>query len=294
MRERFMKCRRPSIRSRGIRPPETRGDALRTARIHSFRLAGTMPPGYIRRALRKARVGTEPGPVHMKRRHPIITIEGVAYVRVPVRTHRVTAKDDMVELCDTYSRPLRQAGDVLFVSEKVCAVTQGRAIPADRIRVGVLARLLWRFVRKVPYGIGLRSPETMQCAIDECGAGRILAAALVGGFTRLLGRRGDFYRIAGPGAATIDAHGTSPLQPDCVILGPNDPAGLARRIAEATGLPTAIVDVNDVGGSWVLGSAGIEDPGRIERILMDNPLGQKDEQTPLGLIRRHNAPNLKH
>ena len=61
---------------------------------------------------------------------------------------------------------------------------------------------------------------------------------------------------------------------------------LARKIAEATGLPAAITDVNDIGGSWVLGSHGIDDPRLIEDILRDNPLGQKAEQTPLGLIRR--------
>jgi hypothetical protein len=46
-----------------------------------------------------------------------------------------------------------------------------------------------------------------------------------------------------------------------------------------------VVDVNDIGGSWTLGSAGIDNPKRIEAILKDNPLGQKAEQTPFGLIR---------
>lgn len=220
--------------------------------------------------------------------NPLITVRNIVWRRVPVKTHRVTETDNIVEVCDRYSKPLRQAGDVLFVSEKVCAVTQGRAIPAASIKIGWLAKLLWPRVRKVSYGIGLRSPETMQCAINECGHVRILAAAILGGFTRALGRRGDFYRIAGMQAATIDAHGTSPMQPDCVILGPKDPMGLAKKIHEATGLPAAVVDVNDIGGSWVLGSDGIEDVKLIEDILRDNPLGQTDEQTPLGLIRREN------
>ena len=225
-----------------------------------------------------------------KQRNPLITVRGVAYRRIPVRTHIVTQADDIAELADRATRQERRPGDILFASEKVCAVTQGRAIPTSRIRVGLLARLLWRCVRKVPYGVGLRSPYSMQCAIDECGGARILAAAVIGGLTRALGRRGDFYRIAGMQAATIDAAGTSPLQPDCVILGPREPDAMARRIQQATGLPAAIVDVNDIGGSWVLGSAGVEDPRLIEDILRDNPLGQKDEQTPLGLIRAEPQP----
>ena len=54
----------------------------------------------------------------------------------------------------------------------------------------------------------------------------------------------------------------------------------------------AVVDVNDIGGSWVLGSVGIDDPKLIEEILRDNPLGQKDEQTPFGLIRVENAGEI--
>lgn len=219
-------------------------------------------------------------------RNPLITVGGVVWRRLPVRTHRITEADNIVEVCDKYSKDVRQPGDVLFVSEKVCAVTQGRAIVASSIKIGWLAKLLWPRVRKVSYGIGLRSPETMQCAIDECGHVRIILAAVIGGLTRALGRRGDFYRIAGMQAATIDAHGTSPMQPDCVILGPKDPAGIAKRIHDRTGLPAAVVDVNDIGGSWVLGSDGVEDPKLVEDILRDNPLGQTDEQTPFGLIRR--------
>ena len=221
-----------------------------------------------------------------KSKSPTTAVQNKTYRRIPIRTHVVTAEDDIVDLVDKYSAEERREGDILFVSEKVVAVTQGRAIPASEIRIGFLARILWRRVRKVPYGVGLRSPETMQCAIDECGSLRILAAAAVGALGKALGRRGDFYRIAGPKAATIDAAGTSPLQPDCVILGPKDPEGVARAIMQRTGLPTAIVDVNDIAGAWVLGSAGIDDTKLIEAILDDNPLGQKDEQTPFGIIRR--------
>ena len=223
-----------------------------------------------------------------KEKHPLREVRGTTYRRVPVKTHVISREDDIVEVVDRYSRDVRQPGDILFVSEKVCAVTQGRAIPTSEIKVGLLAKLLWPRVSKVPYGIGLRSPWSMQCAIDECGAPRILLAAVLGGFTRAFGRKGDFYRIAGMQAATIDAAGTSPLNADCVILGPKDPDKLAAAMQAKTGLSAAVVDVNDIGGSWVLGSAGIPDKTLIEDILRDNPLGQKAEQTPFGLIRIEN------
>jgi len=216
----------------------------------------------------------------------IVSIDGQCYDRHPVRTHCVTASDDIAQVVEEYTRSHRRPGDWLTVSEKVVAVAQGRAIPESRIRVGLLARLLWRGVRKVSYGVGLRSPTSMQCAINECGRLRILYAAAVGWLGKLIGRRGDFYRIAGMQAATIDAAHTSPLQPDCVILGPKDPDRIAETIRSATGCEAAVMDINDIGGSWVLGAtAGINRP-LLERIMRDNPCGQKDEQTPVAIVRR--------
>jgi len=105
----------------------------------------------------------------------VIEVDGVTYARIPVRTHVVTDQDDILDVAQKYAGPLVQAGDIVVVSEKVVAITQGRAIPVERIRVSRLAKLLWPRVRQVRYGIGLRSPYSMQCAIDECGAPRILS-----------------------------------------------------------------------------------------------------------------------
>ena len=220
-----------------------------------------------------------------KQREAVIAVEGRKIERKPIRTHHITAKDDIVEVAAQYAGPLVQSGDVVIVSEKVVAVTQGRAIPEDTIKIGLLARVLWRFVHKTPAGIGLRSPATMQCAVNECGGARILLAAVVGAATKIVGRRGDFYRIAGVQAATIDAAHTSPMQPDCVILGPKDPHKVAAAMAKRLGCHAAVMDCNDIGGSWALGlSPGLE-KAWIEAAMKGNPQGQKDEQTPLVLVR---------
>src|SRR5215212_340283 len=124
------------------------------------------------------------------RRQLEIQVGGRTYLRIPVHTHIVTDADDIVEVLARYAGSLVQPGDVLFVSEKVVAITQGRAIPVEKIRVGTLARLLWPRVAKVNYGIGLRSPYSMQCAIEECGRARVLIAAVAGALGKLLGRKG--------------------------------------------------------------------------------------------------------
>ena len=127
----------------------------------------------------------------------------------------------------------------------------------------------------------------MQCAIEETGVPRILVAAVVGGFTRLLGRRGDFYRIAGKQAAMVDAAHTAGLSEyyESVIKGPKDPEKVAQQIADALGTPAAIVDVNDIGGSWVVGGSQGLDAATIEEALSDNPAGQGDACTPVIIVR---------
>ena len=217
---------------------------------------------------------------------PIREVEGRWFLRIPIRTHVVTEADDIVDVARRYAGPLLQPGDLLFVGEKAVAITQGRAIPISTMHPGLLARFLWRFVRPTSYGVGLRDPYSMQAAIDEVGAPRILLAALVGGLTRALGRRGDFYRVAGVQTATIDAPGTAGIDQfkDRVIKGPQDPTGVADRLRGMLGCEAAIVDCNDI-DSAVLGHSPGVDPRVLRLALLDNPLGQGDEQTPLGILR---------
>lgn len=208
------------------------------------------------------------------------------YVRLPLKTRVIMPEDDIVAVAKEYAGGQVRPDDIVFVSEKVVAITQGRAVPTDTIRVSWLADRLWPFVRQVPYGIGLRNRYSMQCAIDECGAPRILLAAVVGALGKFVGRRGDFYRIAGVQAAAIDAPGTAGIDAfrDCVIKAPKDPDRVAESIASALGCRAAVVDINDI-GSAVLGRSKGVDPAFVCQALRDNPLGQGAEQTPLGILR---------
>lgn len=222
-----------------------------------------------------------------KTKSPNIQVEGQSFLRVPVKTRVVMPQDDIVEVAKEYAGPQLAPGDILFVSEKVVAITQGRAVPTNQIRVSRLAQLLWPRVRQVSYGVGLRNPYSMQCAIDECGAPRILLAAAAGAIGKLLGRSGDFYRVAGVQAAAIDAPGTAGIEQfrECVIKAPKDPDQVAQRLADALGCGAAVVDVNDI-DSAVLGvSRGVERE-TVRLALKDNPLGQGAEQTPMGILRR--------
>ncbi len=217
-------------------------------------------------------------------------VAGRPYRRLLVRTHVIREGEDIPTCMHRYLQPLVQPGDVLFIGQKAAAAAQGRAYPVDSIKPRLLARLLCRFVRKVGYGIGLGIPETMEMAIREVGIWRILLAAAVGAIGRLLGRRGDFYRVAGRAVAAIDGPTPYTLPPynRYVVLAPRDPNGLARTIAGAFThrriKGVAIVDVNDIGAN-VLGASPGVNRALVAAILGDNPMGQSTQRTPIGIIR---------
>lgn len=214
------------------------------------------------------------------------SLAGAVYARHPVRTHLVTTGDDAIEVVRRYVGQLGDDVRLVAVSERMVAITQGRSYPIAEIRPGRLARFLQRFVTRPGYGIGLGSAETMELAIREVGAPRILLAAAVAAVTRPLGLHGMFYRVAGPQAKAIDGPTTYTIPPynQAATLGPRDPDGAARALAGALGAPVAIIDANDAGCA-VLGASPGVDRRFVERLFADNPLGQSTEQTPICVVR---------
>lgn len=219
------------------------------------------------------------------------TISGVVYARHPVRTHLVTTADDASEVAARYVGDVGKDVRLVAVSERMVAITQGRSYPIKDIRAGRLARLLERFVTRPGYGIGLGSAETMELAIQEVGAPRILLAAAVSAVTKLFGIHGMFYRVAGAQAKAIDGPTSYTIPPynQAATLGPSDPDGAARAIAAAVGAPVAVIDANDAGCA-VLGISPGVDRRLVMRLFADNPLGQAREQTPICLVREVSWP----
>ncbi len=208
------------------------------------------------------------------------------YLRQPIKTKILTPEDDIIDIVLEYTEGKRKKNDIVIMSESPVAITQGRAVLEDEIKIGLLSKLLWRCVGKVPYGIGLRSKTSMQCAIDECGHVRIIVAAIAGAIGKLFGIHGVFYRVAGKQAALVDAAHTSPVPPynTTVIKGPIHTDEICQKIHEMTGNEAAIMDINDIGGSWVIGRSAGVDAQLLEEIMRDNPQGQQMELTPLCLV----------
>lgn len=217
-----------------------------------------------------------------------IEVDGVKYERYAVKTHVITEKDDIVKVAEKYAKDFLQDGDVLFITEKAVGCTQGRAIPMKDIKPRPLAKLLCKFVLKTPYGIGLGIPETMEMALRECGTPRILFAAVISAFGKLIGKRGWFYKIAGEKARSIDGPCDCTLPPynECVSLSPLNPDEVCKDVSKALGCPVLVTDINDLGGVIMGAYPADTDRNLMARILKDNPLGQSHEQTPIGVIRK--------
>lgn len=217
-----------------------------------------------------------------------VSVGGKQYARYPIRTKLVTAGDKIVDVVREAVESQLQPGDTVVISEKVVAISQGRAFPVKDIKPGWWARQLSSRVTKSPYGIGLGIPETMQLAIEEAGLPRMLFAIAVSVPMRVFGVRGLFYHLAGNNINAIDGptEGTIPPYDTYAKLPPKDPERVARRISKALGgAPVAIIDANDI-GQRILGTSATTDRKLVAACFKDNPLGQGAEQTPVSIIRR--------
>lgn len=217
-----------------------------------------------------------------------MVVDGRSYERIPVQTHLVHVKESIADVLRTYVAPVARPGDFLVVSEKVVAISQGRVIHRSLVRPGVLAKLIVKGVTPLKDDVGFSDPAKMQVAIIRAGWWRMLAATVIGGATRLLGRRGDFYRIAGHRVSEIDGFSHHTIKPfnEFAMLGPEDPPRDAQALEDETGWPIAIVDANNINVKVLGVSRGVPlEPAGVRLAVLDNPLGQDDERTPIIVLR---------
>lgn len=217
-----------------------------------------------------------------------IEVGNDVWARLPIHTHVITSNDAIIDVVQRYASPYLQQDDKLFISEKIIAISQGRAFPIQDIKPSLLAKFLVKFVHKSPYGIGLGSPWTMELAIREAGASRMLFGALVSALTKPFGMRGIFYKVVGKNINAIDGPCSYTLPPynSYAKLAPADPEKVAKDIQQNIVCDVVIIDANDLGVA-VLGKSdrNISDEF-CKSIFRDNPLGQASEQTPLCIVRK--------
>lgn len=226
-----------------------------------------------------------PAPAPHPRR---VVVDGRTFERIPIGTPVLLPGDDIAGAIRQYAGRQLQPGDTVVLSESAVAIMQGRARDWRTIRPTAIARLLSGRVLRTTYGVGLASPYAMQYAIELTGLPRILLAAAIHLLGRALGRKGWFYLVAGLDARMMDAEHTMGVHEfyECCIPAPADPPGTVAALKAATGFDVAICDINDVSPAWCVASTLSRDRARLlERSFDDNPLGQYDQQTPIGIWR---------
>jgi hypothetical protein len=224
-----------------------------------------------------------------------IMVNGVSYVRLPVKTRLITMQDtDIVPLIREYVSPYVRPGDMVFVSEKALTITQGRVVDMGTVVPSRLARTLARNVGNYYgsgnfRGFGHGTAIAMQLFIEEAGYARVVFAALLSAFTRPLGIRGLFYRVCGKRAKSIDCPMSFLIleYAHSVKLAPQDPSDAARRIKqELGGNEVVILDANYRGAFSLGKSSRAISESFIGELFRDNPLGQSDEMTPFCIVRK--------
>ncbi len=236
----------------------------------------------------------------------LIDVAGQRWARIPLQTRAFEGGEDFAALIADYVAaavdPILAADDLapgltrtwyVVSSEKIVAIAQGRSYFLWDIKPGFWAKTLSRFVVKLPTGIGLGTPWTMQLAIQEAGLPRILLASAASAVGKVIGRRGWFYQVAGHNVNAIDGPADTNVYPANVSakLAPKDPDKASAEIRRAirSRVPAeigdrlggvTIIDANDLGRN-VLGQESDRPDEFFAQLFADNPAGQGRQQTPV-------------
>ena len=182
-----------------------------------------------------------------------IEINGEKWLRIPIHTHVVMRDDDIFsDVVDKYTKDIRQAGDIVFCSEKIIAITQGRSYPISEIKPSALAKFLVKFVYKSPHV------------------------------------RGVFYKVCGKKAYAIDGPCDYTLPPynKYAKKAPLKPNKVAREMKNKLGNEFIVLDANDLNVDILGKSSKNLDDKFLKALFKDNPLGQSSQQTPIAIVRK--------
>jgi hypothetical protein len=217
------------------------------------------------------------------------TVGGRTYRRIPVRTHLVSIGEDLGGVVALYAAEQITPETTLCLSQKFVSICTSQVRHISEVQDTRLARLIVKYVTKNDNGdIGYSHPKKMQVAIDEVGYPRMVAAVVGGGFTKfVLKRRGDFYRIAGHHISEIDGFNPDAMAPfdEYAMLPHPDPDGICQQLADRFGCAAYMIDGNNINVEVVGRSANMPMSDAVAReVMLDNPMGQGDELTPVFLI----------
>jgi len=202
---------------------------------------------------------------------------------LPIKTHLLSPLDSPVEVVRRYVLPHAQPGDVVTIGESPIAIMQGRWHHPTTLKPGWVAKRLCYYFLPTS---SLATACGLQSLVDIVGSWRVVLAFIGGVIARGFGYHGMFYQLAGEQARLIDdVTGTLPPYDQFIVLGPENSQKVVDEIQRETGLPAAIVDVNDLKAVKILAASQGVSHGFLKQCLISNPAGNANEQTPVVLLR---------
>ena len=203
---------------------------------------------------------------------------------LPVPTRILTDKDDIIDCVEKYTRGKIGKDDVISVAESVVAITQGRIVRPEDLKISRVAQFCCRFIPD--YG-SLASPHGMQSLMNVEGKWRVAAALFAGFLGKIVGKSGLFYKWGGEQTALIDdVTGTMPPFDKHIVYGPRYPEDVVARLKERLGCFGAVIaDVNDLKRSRIVGVTDGTKGDLVAKLLIDNPFGNASQKTPICIIK---------
>ena len=203
---------------------------------------------------------------------------------LPVPTRILTDRDDIVDCVEKYTRGKIGKDDVISVAESVVAITQGRIVRPEDLKISRVAQFCCRFIPDIG---SLASPHGMQSLMNVEGKWRVAAALFAGFLGKIVGKSGLFYKWGGEQTALIDdVTGTMPPFDKHIVYGPRDPEDVVARLKERLGCFGAVIaDVNDLKRSRIVGVTDGTRGELVAKLLIDNPFGNASQKTPICIIK---------
>lgn len=224
---------------------------------------------------------------------------GGIFLRFPVKTHVISIKEDLTPIYKEIQKEYKK-GDFIVISEKFFTISQGRVIHQSFLKPGILAKVIYRLIR---FNMGEKAykndpafaiPEKIQAAIFITGWWRMFFATIIGipltAILKLFGKKkGYFYKIAGNNIEQIDGTLSHEMPPfdEFIKIFPEKPTESCQKIEDDFGISACLVDANNLNVEVIGSSKNMPVSDNIVRqVLLDNPMGQGHEKTPIFLIRK--------
>jgi len=211
---------------------------------------------------------------------------GSSFDRLLYRTRVLRPGDQVQRLVDQVLLPDLLPGDIMLLSSKAVSACQGRLLPLGSSQPGRLAAALSAVWRRLASEAPLSNPAVMQAALEQDGVATMAGSVLAHFWRKARGEAAAYPRSGFRSLLRIGSPADLELYHHQLILPPRAPEKLAMELWKQTGYRAAIIAVRQPGEVRITALSPGLSPDYIRALVLDNPLGAGDQQTPIAILRK--------